>query len=94
MSESPRIEVRCPRCDVSFAVGTRRCLHCGGPTVEPEVAAHIRAVERGMPLPVPAEVEPEVEEETPLRRGPRALTLLWIVLALAASLYRSCTTPG
>ena len=25
-------EVRCPRCDVSFPVGTRVCLHCGGRT--------------------------------------------------------------
>ena len=25
-------EVRCPRCDVSFPVETRRCIHCGGPT--------------------------------------------------------------
>jgi hypothetical protein len=25
-------EVRCPRCDVSFPVETRRCVHCGGPT--------------------------------------------------------------
>jgi hypothetical protein len=26
-------EVRCPRCDVSFPVGTRNCIHCGNPTV-------------------------------------------------------------
>jgi len=25
-------EVRCLRCDVSFPVETRRCIHCGGPT--------------------------------------------------------------
>lgn len=25
-------EVRCHRCDVSFPVETRRCIHCGGPT--------------------------------------------------------------
>ena len=25
-------EVRCLRCDVSFPLGTRRCIHCGGPT--------------------------------------------------------------
>ncbi len=28
-------EVRCPRCDVSFPVETRRCVHCGGPTLAP-----------------------------------------------------------
>ena len=27
-----KYEVRCPRCDVSFPVDTRRCLHCGGAT--------------------------------------------------------------
>lgn len=25
-------EVRCPRCDVSFPVGQRKCIHCGGST--------------------------------------------------------------
>ncbi len=30
--ESTPYEVRCPRCDVSFPVETRRCVHCGGPT--------------------------------------------------------------
>jgi hypothetical protein len=28
-------EVRCPRCDVSFPVETRKCIHCGGPTGRP-----------------------------------------------------------
>lgn len=28
-------EVRCPRCDVSFPVETRICIHCGGPTGQP-----------------------------------------------------------
>ena len=27
-------EVRCPRCDVSFPVETKRCFHCGGPTAQ------------------------------------------------------------
>lgn len=27
-------EVRCPRCDVSFPVETKTCLHCGGRTSE------------------------------------------------------------
>ncbi len=37
-------EVRCPRCDVSFPVGTRRCIHCGGATAASDV-------------PVPAAIE-------------------------------------
>jgi hypothetical protein len=31
-SERGAFEVLCPRCDVTFAVGTRRCIHCGGKT--------------------------------------------------------------
>ena len=33
-------EVRCLRCDVSFPVGTRTCLHCGGPTEKPGEVVH------------------------------------------------------
>lgn len=34
-------EVRCPRCDVSFPIETRRCIHCGGATTAPGVVAGI-----------------------------------------------------
>ncbi len=34
VSQSP-YEVRCARCDVSFPVGTKDCIHCGGPTGPP-----------------------------------------------------------
>ncbi len=33
-SEPPHFEVHCPSCDVTFAVGTRHCIHCGGATTE------------------------------------------------------------
>jgi hypothetical protein len=32
LREISAYEVRCPRCDVSFPVGTRKCMHCNGPT--------------------------------------------------------------
>ncbi len=32
--KSSPYEVRCPRCDVSFPVETKTCIHCGGPTGE------------------------------------------------------------
>jgi len=32
MADVSEYEVRCPRCDVSFPTGTRKCLHCGGAT--------------------------------------------------------------
>ncbi|MBY0401366.1 hypothetical protein K2X89_13790 [Myxococcota bacterium] len=31
-SQGTPFEVRCPRCNVSFPVETRRCIHCGGAT--------------------------------------------------------------
>ena len=34
MSASP-YEVRCSRCEVSFPVETKTCMHCGGPTGAP-----------------------------------------------------------
>jgi hypothetical protein len=30
--QAPAFETRCPRCDVSYPVETRKCIHCGGPT--------------------------------------------------------------
>ena len=38
-------EVYCPRCDVTFPVGTKRCVHCGGRTVssgQPRMPGTIR----------------------------------------------------
>jgi hypothetical protein len=43
-------EVRCLRCDVSFPVETRRCIHCGGPTSASATPATI-AIESTNPLP-------------------------------------------
>lgn len=101
MSKSPSVEVRCPQCNVSFPVGTRRCLHCGGATVEPEVAAQIHAFRSGAnPViyapqtahePGPAE---DADEEAVRRRSPRSLTVLWVLMLIAASIYRACATPG
>lgn len=32
MAKAYEYEVRCGRCNVSFPKGTKKCLHCGGPT--------------------------------------------------------------
>ena len=34
-SEASPYEVRCARCDVSFPVEAKTCMHCGGPTGKP-----------------------------------------------------------
>jgi hypothetical protein len=31
MPDATYFEVRCERCQTSFAPGTRQCVHCGGP---------------------------------------------------------------
>lgn len=96
MTDAPQYEVRCPQCDVSFPIGTRRCLHCGGATVKPGVAVQMRTAGLRMPLGAAlprSEDEPE-EDEALVRRGPRRLTVLWVLIVLAASIYRSCAAPG
>lgn len=56
-------EVRCPRCDVSFPVETRRCIHCGGPTASSDAVAATSATPApttptsGPPAPIGIETE-------------------------------------
>ena len=42
-SASP-YEVRCPRCDVTFPIETKRCIHCGGPTTGSGIANSLDSV--------------------------------------------------
>lgn len=74
-------EVRCPRCNTSFAPETRRCIHCGGP-VGRRAAAPLRGV-----LDEAAD-----EDEIQLRLAP-ARSALWVatlLIAIVASLLRTC----
>ena len=89
--ETPTYEVRCPRCDVTFPLGTRRCIYCGGPT-GPAEASGLRAAMRSLP----AGPEPAEEEEMEARpRGllGRGVAVLWLLAALAISIYRACAAP-
>jgi len=76
-------EVRCHRCDVSFPVETRRCIHCGGATSPSsagiDVAAFAGTVEAAtgsVPAPTsPAPIslgdrdEPDAPGEAPPQQG-------------------------
>ena len=77
-------EVYCPRCNVSFAVGSKKCLHCGSRL----------SAQRGHPgLVLPPEAEEMMAEaEAPSRGRVSPLTLMWIVLLLGGYLYRACTS--
>lgn len=86
-------EVFCPSCKVTFAVGTKRCVHCGARLTG-------RSGARGFARSHPSEAlepgfEPEtviVEEQTSGRsRLPISpVTLLWIVLIAGSVAQRAC----
>lgn len=96
--QSPAVEVRCHRCDVSFPVGTKRCIHCGerigrplfggpapGHAPEGEEAEDV-AVLRGS-----GDVEAEEADAEPQGRLLRAgFTLFWVVVAVLSAVMRSC----
>jgi uncharacterized protein with PIN domain len=79
--ETKPYEVRCLRCNTSFAPETRRCIHCGGP-----VGRRAAAAPRGV---LDEAVD---EEEIQLRLAP-ARFALWaatLLIAVVASLLRTC----
>jgi ribosomal protein L37E len=82
-------EVRCERCQCSFAPETRRCVHCGGPLgrraqrLEPGVLV---GRERAGPD------EPEPEDMELARRVRNRIWVATAVLAVIASLARTCTS--
>jgi len=84
-------EVYCDRCRVTFPVGTRRCIHCGGPTGPARGRARLRVDPGQEPAPAPAaEEDVELEPELVRRRVVSPLTLAWIALIAAGYLYRAC----
>jgi hypothetical protein len=80
-------EVYCDRCRVTFPVGTRRCVHCGGPTGGSPGRVAMRFEQVGEP----ELAEPEVETEPGRRRMVSPLTLVWIVLIVAGYAIRACS---
>lgn len=94
-------EVRCPNCNVSFALGTKRCLHCGSRTAPPgagplpslrqDLADHqLGPSSEFDPATLEEELAAESEEmpRSPFRMG---MSAVWILLVLIGSVYRVCT---
>lgn len=83
MSDVSKYEVRCPSCDVSFPIETKRCVHCGSKTAPSQMGPGRYAVGGGAPSNAEGEspawtmVSPETdvfaggvvdeEDETPRR---------------------------
>ena len=88
-------EVYCHHCRVTFAPGTRRCVHCSGRLSQ---EAPLGTLQDGPSMPLhPVEElmeEPAdfaVEDEKPKRIGFSPLTMVWVALLLVGYLYRACS---
>jgi hypothetical protein len=88
-TESP-YEVRCERCRVTFPVGTRRCVHCGGRIGGRPL--QLLPAEFGDPSREHEDGDgPEEDEALPVRsRLLSPFTLLWLLAAVVASVYQHC----
>jgi len=87
-------EVHCGHCRVTYPVGTRRCVHCGGRTGPTSDAPTARL---GAPPDDGGddgggdgafEIEPEPIARP---RGFSPLTLVWIALVVGGYAVRACT---
>ena len=87
-SETTPYEVSCPRCKVTFPVGTRHCIHCGGPIARGRglFAATVAAAAATQTEPVEFEVEEELPRSSPFTPG----AIVWVLIAGAAA-YRACS---
>jgi hypothetical protein len=78
-------EVFCPQCRVTFPVGTRHCLHCGGRLAQ----------DRGRPVAAPSsfgERDTSVEDEAPRMGRFSPIALIWVLLFVVGTIYRACTS--
>lgn len=91
---SPAYEVHCGSCRVTFPVGTRRCIHCGGPTsASPQPGSPKEPFASPLELPV-EEPGGEPAAELGRRRAVSPMTLVWILLIAGGYLVRACSGQG
>ena len=88
-AEAPRTpyEIHCARCRVTFPVGTKRCLHCGGRLTRDRMPQNVV-------FPPALEMPGEFPDEEASRRSSRIspITVLWIVAALGVAIQRACAS--
>jgi hypothetical protein len=87
-NETP-YEIRCHACEVSFPLGTRRCVHCGE-RLGRRRQRLIPSLDAGEPWEAD-ELEEEAPAETATkRRFISPFTLMWLLAAIAVSIQRAC----
>ena len=97
MSENEAYEVRCERCQTSFAAEWKQCVHCGGPLGRGSI---FRALTRRESDPMeghmPSPFEPDQGSEEVEIQG-RGRNLIWVITAVIAMLMsalRACGNGG
>lgn len=109
-SQTTRFEVRCPSCNVSFPVGTRRCIHCGARTSkslgngsgglrshEPASTQEVRGTWSAIDYDGGESPFEEAEDEIVVQRSSilrRSATVIWVVLLIGISVTRACMEGG
>jgi hypothetical protein len=83
-ADGPRTpyESYCYQCRVTFPVGTRRCVHCGGPIGR-------RDPKGGLLAPPEPHVADEAPQEPSVLRRMGSISL-WVLIAIGAALSRMC----
>lgn len=85
-------EVYCFRCRVTFPIGSRHCLHCGGPLFGAGERADASDLAPGPARPIPPATD--TDEGGLTVRGIASLAG-WVVVAAAALLQSLCQRgPG
>lgn len=75
-------EIRCAQCAVSFPPETKSCFYCGM-----RLSADPRQGDVGGLF----DSEPQRRSSVPFRA---TVTLLWVLLGVAVTLYRACAGPS
>lgn len=82
-NQSNPYEVYCSHCSVTFPIGQKHCIHCGGRLSK-------ERLEPGEFTTSFAETEEIQEETTGRRSGWSPLALVWLILFVGGTIYRSC----
>ncbi len=86
MPESSTYEVRCERCQTTFAAGTKQCVHCGGAIGRRLLALDVLAA--GGAPPAGAQRAPNAPDAQPALG--RIFRVAMIGLVVVTALARAC----
>jgi hypothetical protein len=83
-------EVYCYKCNVTAPVGSRRCIHCGGPLSRGERDDPRRAALAALIGTNVGEADEDLEETAPSVASVVPKIAIWILLLIGGFLYRFC----